>query len=183
MQLIGALVGRQHRIRAFHQVVWSGHEKTCGCIFPEDIAGKLLDDKAVVQLVLVQSADHVIAVGPGSRARRVHLETGGLGEPHHVQPMARPSFAVLGRGQQFFDEPLVGAGRPVPLECARLLRRGRQTNEIEIKAADECSAIRLRRKREFLLGEFGRYEGINRIDSIPSALCVLRHSRPNHRLE
>ncbi len=58
------------------------------------VAGKLLQKKAVVRLVVVERLDDVIAVAPHARLGRVALIAGGLGIAHHVEPVPGPAFAV-----------------------------------------------------------------------------------------
>ncbi len=74
VEFIGALVGRQHRVGAFHQIIRPGDQKAGGGIFTERVTRELFDDETIIRLVLVERADHVIAVrprgGPGWRAHR-----------------------------------------------------------------------------------------------------------------
>src|SRR5207237_7968720 len=68
------------------------------------IGGDLFDDENVIRLVLVETANHVIAIAPGERVIWVFALT-----PHHafrvavaghVQPMTPPAFAVMGGSEQ-----------------------------------------------------------------------------------
>ncbi len=68
-------------------------------IRPDLIGGDLLLNEFVVGLVLVESADHVIAISPGVLIIQVAFESGGIGVPDHIQPVPAPAFAILRRGQ------------------------------------------------------------------------------------
>ena len=65
----------------------------------EQVAGELLDREGVEGLVVVESLDDPVAVGP-HRALRVALEAVGVGVAGEVEPLSRHMFAVIGRGQQ-----------------------------------------------------------------------------------
>ena len=75
------------------------------------VTGNLFGEEAIVGLVLVERADHVVAVAPDVRLLVVLLVPVGLGEAHDVEPVAAPSLAVLGAREQRVDEaiPLVGS--------------------------------------------------------------------------
>ena len=115
VQFIGALIRRQHRVRAFHLVPRPADEKAGRFVHAQRIAGELFDDELVVRLVLVECANDVIAIRPGVRARLVHFEAVRLREAHHVEPMPRPALAVARRREQLSDELLVSAADP----CSR----------------------------------------------------------------
>ena len=67
------------------------------------IAGQLLQKKAIVGLVVVESANHVIAIAPGIAAVRVVFEAVGFREADDVEPVLAPALAVMRAGQQVFD--------------------------------------------------------------------------------
>ncbi len=58
------------------------------------VACKLLLDKAVVGLILIQRANHVVAIAPGGRPFSIDSEAIGLGETRQVEPVPGPPFAV-----------------------------------------------------------------------------------------
>ena len=57
-------------------------------------AGELLKNEAVERLVVVESADDVIAVAPDVRLGSVALVAIGLGIANEVEPVPRPPLAV-----------------------------------------------------------------------------------------
>ena len=71
------------------------------------VAGDLLDDEPVVGQVAVQGVDHPVAVEP-DEARLVLLVAVGVGVAGGVEPVPSPALAVVRRGQQAIDDPLVG---------------------------------------------------------------------------
>ena len=77
----------------------------------EFVAGQLLLDEVVVGLVLIEGADHVVAVSPCGRPFAVDREAVGFGEAREVEPVAGPTFAVPGIGEELVDHLLVGIGR------------------------------------------------------------------------
>jgi hypothetical protein len=79
----------------------------------EFVAGDLFLDEAVVGLVGVQALDDVVAVAPDVWAGLVGLEAFGVGIAGEVEPVARPAFAVLGRGQKLVDDLFKGIGRRI----------------------------------------------------------------------
>src|SRR5690348_4333388 len=64
-------------------------------IRPKLVACDLLLHEPVVRLVIVKGLDHIIAITPGIWVIRVGLIAGAVRVSHHVQPVARPSLAVL----------------------------------------------------------------------------------------
>ena len=76
------------------QVIRARDEKACRRILTEHVAGNLFEDEAVVRLVVIERADHIITIRPGVGARRVHLEAGGFRKAHHVEPVPRPTLTV-----------------------------------------------------------------------------------------
>ena len=62
----------------------------------EFIAGDLLFYENVEGFVLVQRADHVVAIHPGIRTVVVVLKAIGICITRHVQPVPAPAFAIVG---------------------------------------------------------------------------------------
>ena len=127
------LSGQEHRRR---------DEEAGRDVLSERIADDLLLDEPVVRGVLVEGADHVVAVRPGVRSLRVDLEAVGVGVADDVEPMLAPMFAVTGRG----EEPLDGRGAVgVSDEGGDFLGGGRKSGEVEARAT-EPRAVRGRRR-------------------------------------
>ena len=96
----------------------------------QQVAGELLDREPVERLVGVERADHVVAEQPDVDVV-VAVIALRVGEPDQVEPEDRHPLAVVGRGQQPVDQPLVGVGRVVADERVDLLGRGRQADQVE----------------------------------------------------
>ena len=108
------------------------------------IPGKLLLNKLVVRLVLIERADHVIAVAIGIGPELIALKAIRVGVADDVQPVPSPSLAVMRAGKQPIDKFLVSIRRVVGEKRFDLFGRGRQPDQIEIQAAYQRSAIPLR---------------------------------------
>ena len=76
----------------------------------ELVAGELLADEAVVGQVVVEGANHVVAIPVGVGAEAVFLEAFGFAVADDVEPVLRPAFAVARRGEQAVDDFDVGIG-------------------------------------------------------------------------
>ena len=129
----------------------------------EQVSGDLLGHESVVRQVGVERANHIVAV-----AKRVHdvvveLMAGGLGVTDQVEPVACPSFAVAGAGQQAVDESFVSVGRGIGQKRGDL-RGGRgEPGQVEAQAADQGPPVGLGRRRESVLGERRLNEAIDRV--------------------
>ena len=89
------------------------------------VAGELFDEKLVPRFVVVESADHVVAIPVRPFARRIHSAVAvAVGVADDIQPMASPVLAIAGRGEQLVDNSLVGVGRQ---DRSRIARRPRAT--------------------------------------------------------
>ena len=116
------------------------------------VAGELLDEELIPRFVVVESADHVVAIPVGPFAGRIHSAVAiAVGIADDVEPMPSPMFAVGGRGQQLVDESLVGVGRTIVHELLDGRWRGRQAGQVEIEPPDECRPIGRRRRSLDLL--------------------------------
>src|ERR1041385_4848785 len=74
----------------------------------QHIARELLEDKLVKGHVAIESTDDPVAEPP-NRARRIDTIAIGIGITLDVQPVPRPLFTILRRGQQPLHQPLVSA--------------------------------------------------------------------------
>jgi hypothetical protein len=112
-----------------------GGDTRVGIARPQLVAGELFADESIVGLVGVERVDHVVAVAPGIGPRFIRLEAFALGVPCQIEPVAAPALAVLRRGQQPVDNVGERVGRPVGKEGSDRLGRRRQSDQIEIAAA------------------------------------------------
>ena len=144
------------------------------------VAGQLLDDEAVVGLVVVQGRDHPIAIAPlavGQQdVRGVDIEADRVDVARQVEPVAPPALAEVGRGEQAIDQPFVSVGRRVGKEGGLLVRRRRQAHEVEIDPTQQRRAVGFGR-----IGQPGGFEpleqeGVERV-SHRAGLARHRHAR------
>ena len=143
------------------------------------VAGKLLLDEPVVRLVLVERADHVVAIAPCGRPLAVDREAIGLGKARQVEPVPGPPLAVARIGQQLVDHFFICVGRRVVLEVVHFLRRRRQSDQVEVHAPQQ-GALGCGRRRLHALGlELLQHKGVDRIDH-PCRILHLRNRR-SHR--
>ena len=112
----------------------------------EQIAGDLLDGKTVERQVAVERLDHPVAIGPGGVTERIRTKTGRVRVARDVHPHARPALAIRGRREQAIDQPVVRVWRRVGDELLHLVRRRRQTGQVQRRPANQRVLIRLRRR-------------------------------------
>ena len=143
MELVGALICGEHLIGALHLVPGAADDEAGRFIHAERVAGELLEDEAIERLVFVERADDVVAIRPRVPARGVGFEAVRFREADDVEPMARPTFSLLRRGEQPFDQPPIGVIGRVRLvdERSDFLRNRRQAHDIEIDATDQRPPI------------------------------------------
>ena len=181
VQLVGALVRRQHRVGRLHAVIRPAHDEPRRLLRPERIARELLADEPIERPVLIQRADHVIPIRPRRRPRLIRLKAIALREAHHVQPVPRPALAVARAGEQAVGE-IADCGLRIAdcIEVERLhfLRRRRQAGEVEGQPPHQRPRIRRGREREPLLRQLRGNERIDRM-----AAGTARHLGLAHRLE
>ena len=79
-----------------------------------------------------------------------------------VKPVTSPFLAVVWRLQQALDQPLVRIGAIVRHEGGDLLRRGRETDEIQTHTADERQSLCLECRLHVFRFEPGEHEVVNR---------------------
>ena len=91
----------------------TGRDLGVGFVGVQFVAGQLFLHEAVVGLIGVERADHVVPVAPRGGAQVVGLVAIGIGVADQIQPMAGPAFAVAGTGEQAIHEPFVGIGTTV----------------------------------------------------------------------
>ena len=130
---------------------------------PELVGRDLLLHEGGVGLVAIERLDHPIAIAPGGDEEVVRLEARGVGVAHQVEPVAAPSLAIPRRREQAVDELLIGVGRLVVDELLHLLRRGRESVQVEICAPGEGPAVGLGSELEFLLFELREDESVDGI--------------------
>src|SRR5262249_17208765 len=133
-----------------------------GVVAVDLVAGKLLAEKAVVGLVVVEALDDVVAVTPDERLGTIALVTIGLGIADQVEPVASPLFAVMRRGEQPINQPLVGIRRIVFQESVDLFGRRGKAGQVVSDTADQGDAVSGRARCQPLRFEPREDEGIDR---------------------
>ncbi len=113
----------------------------------ELVAGQLLADEPVVGQVVVEGADHVVAILVGVGAEAVLLEAFGFAVADDVEPVLGPAFAVAGRGEQAVDDFDVGVGR--------IDRRETRPARPALAGRPVRSKVTRRRSVNLSAGEFG----------------------------
>ena len=88
------------------------------------VTRQLLLDETVVRLVLIEALNHVVAIAPDIGPRFIGFEALAIGIARQIEPMARPAFAIVRRGQQRIDHFGEGIGRLVIEKGLRLFGRG-----------------------------------------------------------
>ena len=96
----------------------------------------------------------------------VVLETARVGIPRHIEPVAAVALTVVRRGKQLVDQMLPGVGRLIGHELGRFGGRGRQTEQVEVRAAHERVAIGARRSLEPAIRACFFQEPVDGIDEI-----------------
>ena len=98
------------------------------------IAGKLLDHELVVREIAVVGVDHPIAPGV-LIAGKILFVAIAVGITGGVEPVPRPLFAEVRRGEQSIDLLFVGVGVLVAQEFVQFLRGRGQADQIERQLA------------------------------------------------
>jgi hypothetical protein len=146
------------------------------------VARELFTNELIVRLIVVERFDHVIAIAPRLGTIHVELEAARIGVANQVEPVARPSLAVMRTGEQPVDQSLPGSGRGVFDEGLDLFRVGRQSRQIEIGATDERAAVRPRRGFETFGLHLRQQKSVNRIGA-PDWMRHAAEGRAARRLE
>src|SRR6202011_3427957 len=86
------------------QAVEAGGDQVFILLRRDLVAGELLEQEAVVGLVIVEGADDVISITPSLGAVRVVLETIGLGKADDIQPVLAPTLPIMRACQEALDQ-------------------------------------------------------------------------------
>ncbi len=80
------------------------------------VSRQLFENEAIVRFVLIESANHIVAVAPGIGTDEVVLIAVTVGKTCHVQPMPCPALAVAFGVEQAIDQLFVGIRRRILFE-------------------------------------------------------------------
>ena len=132
----------------------------------EFVTGQLLHQELIVGHVLVESPDHPVPVAPhpvdDDHVVDGGVEPGDVAVAGRIQPMAAPTLTVVLRLQQRVDEPLVCIGPLVVEVGPDLLRRRRDSDQVQPGAAQQRELGGLGRETEPFGFEPCQQEGVNR---------------------
>ena len=113
----------------------------------EQIGGELRGDELVVRQVVVERADHPVAiemrvrVGIEAAPHRIEAAVVVFAVARDVEPHAAPGFAVARRREQAIDHLLERVGRLVREKRVDFFGRRRQAGEIERGAAEQRQLV------------------------------------------
>ena len=129
----------------------------------QHVSSNLHPDEFVVGQILIQRANHPIAIGPRGVARSVVFVAIALTETHHVQPVTRPALAILGRIEHLIHEARPGLRRGITDKGGDVLRRGRQAGQVYVKPAKQSAGLGAWRWVQAVGGEFRQHKTVNSI--------------------
>ena len=72
------------------------------------VTGKLLENKSVIRLILIEGLDDVIAIPPDELLILIPLIALRLCIPDHIEPVAPPSLTILGTAQEAVHNTGIG---------------------------------------------------------------------------
>ena len=146
------------------------------------VAGELLLHELIVRLVVIERANHVIAIAPCVPVDQVLVETVGIGIAGHIEPVPRPALSIMRRGQQAVYHLCKRIGTVVGKERLHFLRRRGQPGQIECRAADQRALVGGRRRLQAFLFERAQNESVDRrLD--PRGILHGRRFRRHRRYE
>ena len=106
---------------------------------------------------MVERPDDVIAIRPGIRSFRVHLESVGVRVADDIEPMLAPAFAVMRGG----EKPIDGGGVVGLMnKSSDILRSGREAREVEGGTTQPRGGVGRRRPVEVSFGKLGLDESV-----------------------
>ena len=155
--LLRQRLGAQHQEPGGHRPVAKGPPVG---VSRKEVPGKLFQDEPIVGLVPVEGPHHVIAVAVGEAHDVVAVMGGGVGIADHVQPVAGPALAVVGRVQQALHKVRIGLGRGVVDKGFHLRGFRRQTQQVEGEPANQRAAVRGGSRPQALGLQAGKNESV-----------------------
>ena len=126
------------------------------------VSGDLLHDEPVVAQVPIEGLHHPIPipVGVGQGIGRVVVGPLFFRVAGHVQPIAGPALAVVGRGQQAVDHGFMGLGRGIPQEGLDLLGGRRQADQVKGDPAKPGAPVGRSHRFQSLLFQAGQHKAV-----------------------
>ena len=146
----------------------------------QQVAGNLLDDELVPRHVSVDGVNHPVSPDP-LFALQIFFVAVGVGVPCKIQPVSSPFFAEPFVHQQRLDRCL----RPLLLKLLHLVRRRRQSDQVEVETSSQqrlwcrfrkCQSLALQAVRykciDGIIMAIGRDSRFNRCDKRPVLFVV-----------
>ena len=121
----------------------------------------MLFDELVVGEVLIEGANHVVAVAPGFGFFEIEFVAAGFGEANEVEPVAAPALAVVGRGEEAVDHGFVDARGGIGEEGGDLGGGRGQAGEVEGDAPQEGGFVGGGRRGEAVGFQICEEEGVD----------------------
>ena len=125
------------------------------------VAGDLFPEELTVRFVVIETANHIVAVAPSVRFGAVPFIPVALGVPDDVEPVPAPLLAVFCGRQQTVDQLLPRFNVRVLHEGIDLFRSRWQTGEVVIRSANQRRFVRRSDRGELLGCEFRLEERIH----------------------
>ncbi len=134
---------RRHLVRIGAGHEQAGRSRRLDVVGPQQVAGHLQPEELVVGHVGVERPDHEVAVVEGVAPVPVELVAAALAVADHVEPVPGPPLAELRAGEQPLHDFLIRIRRGIGQKRLQLLRRRRQSDEIERHPAQQRRLRRL----------------------------------------
>ena len=147
------------------------------------VARDLLQQKAVVGLVVVEGSDDVVPVAVGMGPQIVGMDLSfRVGVPGGIQPVAAPAFPVVRGIQQPVDQPFIGLRVGVPVVGPDLVGGGGQAHQVQVGPAHQGQAVGRGSEAEPAGLQLFQQKGVDRVPD-PLALGDTGRGRPSGRLQ
>ncbi len=112
----------------------------------EFITRDLFTNELVVRLSALKRVDDIITVSPGKRLFRVRSYPWSVQTGPPREPMPSPAFRHSGTGQQLIEKPFKSVGTIVREKVIDFGTIRRETDQIEIRTANQITGGCLRRR-------------------------------------
>ena len=165
LRKVGVVVHRPQKSGRRQQFHGLGREPLRFPPVDQFITRQLLDQKPIKRLVRIPRLHHVVAISPQALARvnrgQIIIEL-PIDISRRIQPVPGPAFSIVGGMQQPLDEPFIGIDRTILDKLLDGLRTGWQPCQIQARATDQCSPVRLGRILHTRRFQSAQQEGIHR---------------------
>ena len=132
-----------------------------GGLAGQDVACNLIAHELVVGHVLIERMNHPISVAIHFSGGIVRVAARRIGIADHVEPVPPPTLAVLRAGEQAIHYFLKRGRRIVLEKRVDIFGRGRQSDQIECRAADQRSFGNQSERNQFLFVQLRLDEAVD----------------------